>query len=140
MNKYENFLKLEVVWKDEYMLELEVTVSNNGYSGIGRGYDTGESLENLAKQLEGFPKDDQPILYTIEESSRAGDLSISFCPIRYSGLIGVKVHLQMEGSKDCKNSTVSLELPVEPNAIDIFQKYLTALAANQDGTAKLVAR
>ena len=140
MKEYENFLNLEVVWKEEHMLELEVTVSNNGYSGVARGYDTRERLETLAKQLEGFPKDDQPIFYEIKESSQLGDLSISFCPIALSGLVGVKVHLESEGSSNCQNSNVSLELLVEPNSIDIFQKYLTTLAATQQGVAKLIAR
>jgi hypothetical protein len=140
MKEYENFLNLAVIWKDEHMLELEVTVSNNGYSGVARGYDTGEHLQILAKQLEGFPKDDQSIFYKIGTSLLQGHLSISFCPITPSGLIGVKVYLEREGSIDCQNSKVSLELLVEPSSIDIFQKYLNTLAANQQGIAKLIAR
>lgn len=140
MKEYENFLNLEVVWKDEHMLELEVTVTNNGYGGVAQGYDTREQLEILAKQLEGFPKDDQPIFYKIGKSIQQGHLSISFCPISLSGLVGVKVYLEREGRTDCQNSNVSTELLVEPNSIDIFQKYLTTLATNQQGIAKLIAR
>jgi hypothetical protein len=140
MKEYENFLNLEVVWKDEHMLELEISVSNNGYSGVARGYDTGEHLEILAKQLEGFPKDAQSIFYEIKESMQVGDISISFCPIDPSGLVGVKVFLESEGSINCQNSNVSSELLVEPNSIDIFKKYLAALATKQQGTAKLIAR
>jgi hypothetical protein len=140
MKEYENFLTLEVVWKDEHMLELEVTVANNSYSGVARGYDTREALAILAKQLEGFPKDDQPIFYKIGESLQQGHLSISFCPIGLSGLVGVKVYLEKGGLTGCQNSNVSTELLVEPSAIDIFQKYLTTLAANQQGIAKLIAR
>ena len=69
-----------------------------------------------------------------------GHLSISFCPIDPSGLVGVKVFLESDGSNDCQNSKVSLELLVEPNSIDIFKKYLATLAANQRGIAKLIAR
>ncbi|HTE07425.1 MAG TPA: hypothetical protein VK628_01605 [Flavitalea sp.] len=116
----ENFLSLDVVWKDEHMLELEITVSNNGYSGVSRGYDTGEHLQILANQLEGFPKDDQSIFYKIGESLGQGDLSISFCPISLSGLVGVKVHLEKKGPINCQNSNVFTELLVEPNSIDIF--------------------
>jgi hypothetical protein len=140
MKEYENFLNLEVVWKDEHILELEVTASNNGYSGVARGYDTGESLGILAKQLEGFPKNGQSIFYKIIESFPLGYLSISFCPIIPSGLVGVKVYLEKEGSIDCQNSNISLELLVEPSSIDIFQKYLATLAASQQGIAKLIAR
>jgi hypothetical protein len=140
MKEYENFLNLEVVWKDEHMLELEVIVTNNSYSGVARGYDTREQLEILANQLEGFPKDDQPVFYKIGESMQQGHLSISFCPISLSGLVGVKVYLEKGGWTDCQNSIVSTELLVEPSAIDIFQKYLTTLATNQQGIAKLIAR
>ena len=121
MEKYENFLNLEVVWKDEHMLELEVTVSNNGYSGVARGYTTGEDLEILAKQLEGFTGNGQSIFYEIKESIQIGSLSISFCPIPSSGLIGVQVYLESPGSDNCQNSNLSLELLVEPNSIDNFQ-------------------
>jgi hypothetical protein len=134
MKEYENFLNLEVIWKDEHMLELEITVSNNGYSGVARAYDTGERLEILAKQLEGFPKDKESIVYEI------GDLSISFCPNDPSGLVGVKIYLESAGSFNCQNSTISLELVIEPSSIDIFKKYLTTLAAKQEGIAKLIAR
>jgi hypothetical protein len=140
MKKYENFLTLEVVWKDEHILELEVTVSNKGYSGVARGYDTGEHLQILARELEGFPKDDQSMSYEIGESLGSGTLSLSFCPITPSGLVGVKVSLESKGSIDCQNSTLSLELLVEPNSIDVFQKYLATLAANQEGIAKLIAK
>ncbi|WP_431211760.1 hypothetical protein ACQ86N_39110 [Puia sp. P3] len=140
MEEYKNFLNLDVVWKDEYMLELEITVSNNGYSGVSRGYDTGEHLQILAEKLQGFPKDDQSIFYEIGQSLGQGILSISFCPITPSGLVGVKVHLEKEGPINCQNSKVFTELLVEPNSIDTFQKYLGTLAANQQGIAKLIAR
>src|SRR5205809_1071012 len=101
MKDCENFLHLEVVWKEENMLELEVTVTNNCYSGVAQGYGTREELEILAKQLEGFPKGDQPIFYTIGESMQQGHLSISFYPVRHSGLVRVKVYLEKEGRTDC---------------------------------------
>ena len=140
MKQNENFLQFEVVWKDEHILELEVGVSNNGYSGVARGYDTGERLEVLAKQLKGFPKDDRSIFYEIKGSMGMGTLSFAFCLNSPNGIVGIKVHLEGEGSYDCQNSILSLELLVEPSAIDIFQKYLTTLAANQQRFAKLIAR
>ncbi|MES1222209.1 MAG: hypothetical protein ABUT20_42330 [Bacteroidota bacterium] len=54
MKEYENSLNLEVVWKDEDMLELEVTVTNNSYSGVAQGYTARERLEILAKQWDGL--------------------------------------------------------------------------------------
>ena len=140
MKEYENFLTLEVVWKDEHMLELEITVSNNGYRGVARGYDTGERLEILTKQLEGFPKGDRSIYYEIRESMQQCPLSISFCPISPSGLVVVKVYLEKEGPNDCQNSNISTELLVEPSSIDTFRQYLTTLATTQKGVAKLISR
>src|SRR5882757_9425264 len=103
MEDHENYLYLEVVWKDEHMLELEVTVSNNGFRGVARGYDTGEHLAVLAKQLEGFPKDEQSIFYEMS-GSRGGNLCFSFCLNSPNGIVGVKVHLESEGTSDCQNS------------------------------------
>jgi len=140
MKEYENFLNLEVVWKDEDIIELEVTVTNNGYSGVGQGYTTQEQLKTLVKQLEGYPKDDHPIFYRIGESMLQGHVSISFSPFSPSGLVGVKINLEKEGPADGQHSSVSTQLLVEPNSIDIFQKYLNTLAINQIGVAKLIAR
>lgn len=140
MKGYQNFLTLEVIWKDEHMLELEVIVTNNGYRGVAQGYDTGERLEILAKQLEEFPKNAQPIFYNIQESMKQGHLSISFCQVSRSGLVGVKVYLEKGGLTDCQHSNISTELLVEPGSVDTFQKYLTTLATNQQGIAKLIAR
>jgi len=111
-----------------------------GGIGIARGYDTAERLEILAKQLKGFPRGDQSVFYEIKEWKQHGNLSISFCQITTGGLVGVKVHLENEGSVNCQYSKVSLELLVEPNSIDVFQKYLATLAAKQEGIAKLIAR
>ena len=143
MKESGNFLKLEVVWKDEYMLELEVTVSNNGFSAVAYGYDTAECLEKLAKELKGFPKFDRSISYKMENSGGGSFTkwhSIRFTPIIDSGLAGVKVDLEHDGAIDCQNSTVSVELVAEPNSVDIFKTCLTALASSQTGSAKMVGK
>jgi hypothetical protein len=144
MKEYENFLLLEVVWKDDWAIELELTVSNQGFSGRTRCYDTAERLAVLAKQLEGFPKNDQSIFYKIGEpiGEPARESHLSFCSslILPSGLVRVGVQLENEELYNDRVSKVSTELFVELSSLDTFQKFLATLAATQRGIAKLLAR
>jgi hypothetical protein len=144
MAGYENFLLLEVVWKDDWAIQLEYTLSNNGFSGRTRFYDSAKQLALLAKQLEGFPIGNQSIHYKIGEpvGEPAGESHLSFCSslILPSGLVRVRVHLENEELHYSRVSKVSTELFVELGSLDTFQKFLSTLAATQQGMAKLVAR
>jgi len=51
-----SFLKLEVVWKDDDMFELEVTASNGQFSGTTKVYDGNDFLYNFTNSLIEFPR------------------------------------------------------------------------------------
>jgi hypothetical protein len=143
MEEQEKGLKLEVIWKDDDMLELEVTVSNINFRGVTQVYDTSESIKDLANKLGGFPKNEEPVFYELGEKDSYAYVSIKFYSISAIRLIGVQVHLEENVNTNFRSeekSKVSLELIIEPNFIDVFEKELLSIAVKQEGYAKLLSR
>jgi len=138
-----SFLELKVIWKDDDMLELKVTASNEDYFGTTDVYDTSNSLTNFAKSLIGYPKDDKILLHEAGQINSYAYFAMKFYCIDNAGHIGVQVSLEdnvgSEFRQEEKNK-LTLEILVEPNAIDNFQKQLIQLAVKQTGTAILHGR
>lgn len=63
----QSFLSLEVIWKDEDMLELQVVASNKIFKGITQVYDQVECLLQLSKQLLNFSIKSEPIFLKVEK-------------------------------------------------------------------------
>jgi hypothetical protein len=139
----EAFLSLEVIWKDDDMLELEVIAANKFFSGLTRTYDTDTHIMWLAKQLVGFPNTNVPIVYEAGEKDSYAFISLKFYPLNVSGLVGVQVQLEQNVPNEYRpeeKSKLVTELVVEPNAIDVFQKHLFTLSEKQEGKAVLSGR
>ena len=143
MRTEELFLSVEVVWKDEHMLEVEVTASNAFFRGTTRVYDTSESLIGLANQLVAFPIEKDSLFYQIGEKDSYAYCSFRFYPISDYGLVGIHIQLEENVStvyREEEKSKLSLELLLESQSIDIFSKQLQSVASRQSGKAILEGR
>lgn len=142
MNNPKCFLKLEVIWKDDHMFELKVIVSNGFYSGTTEVYDTSESLSGFAKTLYRFPKDEKSIIfYEAGEKDSHAYFSMKFYCLDAAGHIAVQVTLEKNVAtiyRPEKKDKLTLEILVDPNAIDEFQKQLLRQASTQEGEAILI--
>ncbi|WP_233253996.1 hypothetical protein [Hymenobacter sedentarius] len=133
---------MEVVWKDEHILEVEFTASNAFFKGTTQAYDTSESLSDLANKLVDFPDKEASIFHQAGAKDGYAYCSMRFYPIG-GGLIGVFIQLEENVStayRKEEKSKLALELIVEPNAIDNFYKQLKTMAHKQEGIALLVGR
>jgi len=143
LNNFKSFLKLQVVWKDEHMFELTVTASNGRYFGTTDVYDTSEPILKFAQTLIGFPEENNDLLYESGVEDGYASFSMHFYCIDNAGHIGVGIHLEdsfgREFNHEEKNK-ITIEIMVEPNAIDNFQKELIHLATKQEGIAILYGR
>ncbi|MCU7612834.1 hypothetical protein N0B16_00110 [Chryseobacterium sp. GMJ5] len=141
--KLKSFLELEIIWKDDDMFELKVTVSNGRYYGITEVYDTTESLLNFAQTLINFPNHHQTTFYETGYKDGYAYFSMRFYCIDKIGHIGLEINLEdkvaTEFREEQKNK-LKLEIIVEPSAIDNFQRALDKLAINQKGFAILYGR
>ncbi|MGY3087816.1 hypothetical protein ACVWYF_000842 [Hymenobacter sp. UYAg731] len=143
MRGEESYLKLGVVWKDEHMLEIEFEVRATFFSGITQAYDTSESFYDLANQLKDFPNNINTIIYQAGKKDGYSYCSLTFYPIGISGFIGIYIQLEENVSTEYRaeeKSKLSLELIVEPNAIDNFRNQLIAIAQNKEGNALIQGR
>lgn len=139
----QSFLSLEVIWKDEHMLELEVSASNKFFKGITQVYDQAKSLLQLSELLLNFSISSQPVLYESGEKDSYAYFSLRFYPVSSTGVIGVQIHLEENVPTEYRpeeKSKLTLEILTEPSAIDEFQRFLKTIAEKQSGKAQLCGR
>jgi hypothetical protein len=140
MKHNDKYLELEVIWKDDDMFELRISVDNGRYSGITEVYDQRESLYKFATKLKGFPNGIEKLTHSAGEKDSYAYCEMMFYIIDPAGKIGVLVKLEENVSTEYRENEkdkLKLELIVEPAAIDIFQKELQTLASNEEGKARL---
>lgn len=135
-----SFLELKSIWKDEHMFELKVIASNTYFKGETEVYDQFESISDFAKALIAYPKDDNILFYEAGIKDDYSYFSMKYYPIDKNGHIGVEINIESNVSTTFRpeeKNKLKLEITVEPNAIDNFQKELLRLAKNEDGIATL---
>lgn len=128
------FLKLEIIWEDDDLIELRVIANNGSFSGTTEVYSTAESINNLSEQLENYLPDNDPVTF----SAGHGDYKCSIA-IKYldpSGKIIINVLLEAESIVQ-KNSAI-LSLITYPANLDNFRKELRVLSMLREGTAVLL--
>ena len=137
------YLDLKIVWKDDDMFEVKVSALNGRFAGVTEVYDTPDSLLSFAKSLKGFPIDNRILFYEAGKKDSYAYYSMRFYQIDNFGHIGVLICLEENVSTEYRaeeKDKISLELLVEPSAIDIFQRELIHLAQNQNGNATLYGK
>ena len=142
-NKIKSFLKFEIIWKDEHIFEVRINASNAKFIGETEVYDTSESLSEFANKLLDFPKNGKVIFYELGKKDSYAYCSIRFYCIDNIGHIGVEINIEENVSTEYRleeKSKVKMEIQVEPNAIDNFQKSLLNIAKIQEGKAILYGR
>ena len=141
MKNENKYLSLEVIWKDEDMFELKVVVDNGRYSGTTEVYDQRKPLHEFALNLNGFPNGEDILVHSAGEKDSYAFFEMAFYPIDPTGKVGVLVTMEENVPTEYRENEkdkLKIELIVEPAAIDIFQKELQTLAANEDGKAQLI--
>lgn len=134
------YLNLEVIWKDEHMFELKVNCSNGRYSGITEVYDTKKSLLPFAISLDGYPFQGEELIYECGKQDSYAFFKMRFYKIGITGIVGVQINLEENVPTEYRQEEkgkLEMELIVEPNAIDSFQKELKKLAMTESGSAFL---
>lgn len=137
----ERYLKLKVIWKDDDMFELQVTANNGRYSGMTEVYETSESLMSFANELIEYPKNKGIITHNCGGKDSYAFFEMKFYPIGFTGKVGVQISLEENVENEYREEEkdkLTMELIVEPNSIDNFQRELVLLAKNEEGEAILV--
>ena len=138
-----SFLKLEIIWEDDDLIELKVTVAGSGFCGTTFVYDTSECLSKLAENLKGFPSTDKALIHHESgEKNGYSFYSIRLYQLDNRGILGAEITLEENtaGRESDFKSKMSVEIKVEPNSVDEFQKRLAAMGRNRSGSAILLGR
>jgi hypothetical protein len=141
MSIHNRFLKLKIIWKDDDMFELEISANNGRYSGTTEVYEQKEPLLNFANRLDSFPNKQKVLVHSIGEKDGYSFFEMKFYQLDPTGKVGVLIALEENVSTTYRpeeKHKLTMELLVEPNAIDQFQKELVSLAKNEEGSAELV--
>lgn len=135
-----SFLELNVIWKDDDMMELKVRASNTDFSGVTEVYDRAENLSNFASALTNYPKNNEILFYEAGSKDSYAYFSMKYYSIGTNGHLGIEVNLESNVSteyrKEEKNK-VKLEIITERTAIENFKKELLRLAKYEEGSATL---
>ncbi len=138
----EGYLKLEVIWKDDEMFELQVSANNGRYFGMTEVYEQSESLLNIVTELNGFPFGKDKISHSCGEKGSYAYFEMEFYKIGLTGKCGLQIKMEenvaTEYRKEEKDK-LTMELIVEPNSIDRFCLELKVLAEKESGVAELKA-
>ncbi len=138
-----SFLELKVIWKDDDMIELSIMASNLNFYGKTQVYVQPESLLEFSKLLIGFPEHDKTLFYEMGERDSYAYFSMRYYKISTYGPVGVEINIESNVATEFREeekSKVKLEIIVEPNSIDNFQRELLNLTDYQTGSAILYGR
>jgi len=136
-------VKVKVVYYEIDFVEPEVILANKQYSGTARLYCGRDDARELGQELSGFPKgqDDcrQFELGSLNLEYAGGYLSLKFGCVDKSCHIFVVVRLVSDSQEPKLKlpQMVSLEIPVEPAAIDRFSRELMGLRIETGAVAEL---
>jgi hypothetical protein len=126
------FIRIEPVWQDSDMVEIQVAAASRLFTGATKAYYTYDALKKFAAKLHDFPRshsDRQGFETGNARSSCSVALSL-FCRDS-AGHIGVSVGLKN------KTQSVHLEFTTEAAAVDRFQTALLELCNRESGVAEL---
>ena len=141
MEKKQIFLEFKIIWKDEDMLEIKISASNGLYAGSTNVYDQALCLHEFSMNLNGYPRNNRTLFYDIGEKDGYAYFSMKYYTIDNFGHIGVEIYMESNVPTDYRyeeKNKLKIEIIVEPNSIDNFQKELLTMLNKKEGIAVLI--
>jgi hypothetical protein len=100
-------------------------------------------LIKFANSLKDYPTNPNILFHQAGEKDSYAYFAMKFYCIDNAGHVGVQINLEDNVATEFRpeeKNKMTLEILVEPNAIDNFQKELLSLAEKQEGIAILYGR
>ncbi|MCR9246474.1 MAG: hypothetical protein NXI31_15685 [bacterium] len=132
-------LTLEVIWRDEHIVELRITVANGRFAGVADCYGPPDVLLQFANAIRGFPQraDDRR---RFDFGAGTGSVKTSWMT-ENGGLVRVVAEIQAEKFRNEElPETATLQILVEPAAVDRFVGTLAHLEPEPGAIATLLPR
>ncbi len=126
-------IEITIIYLDEHLIELAVSVSNGRFSGEANLYTGHDRLAKFADQLAGFPARAQDR----REFDLGGDARFRFYCVDSLGHAGVNVDLQAVSYMTDDAERLSCFIALEAAAVDDFVEELRAMKLEVGETALL---
>jgi hypothetical protein len=140
-NEEPNQVRIDVVWEDQDLIQLQTRVIASGWSGIAKAYAVAEDILAFADSLEQFTRTlKSPASFVAGEENGIGFLSLRFYRYDRSGHIACHVRLASDsvtGGRPEEVFKLAIEVKTEAAAIDPFVRGLMKLAYERRGEAVL---
>jgi hypothetical protein len=134
-------IQLQVIWTDEDLVELRVHAANGSFAGTVDVYSWDEQIAKAAPSLAGFPTrsgDEREIEFGTGVPGHANGLArFRFRCTSATGRAFAEVTLKPRYAAQDIEETVTLAVPVEASAVDLFVRDLGTMALARDGSAAL---
>jgi len=140
MIPHEPGLRVQVVWFDEDVLDLEISASNGLFSGQTRVYTGREGIKELARLVKGFPQspDERRLIEigTFDPGFAGGGARLGLRCTDRAGHVALDVLLATQ-VENHRHQRVECCLEVEPAALDSFFSQIDRLEIRKDASVVL---
>ena len=131
------FLEIKVMWREHGMIALQVIASNGNFCGKATDVlEFPEDLLEFSEKLKTYSKSEEHLSYKPKIEANNVHFFMKYYKSDYFGkrLMETKI---VVGSFTGGKHAVELEIIFDISALELFQKELSELARNEDGTATL---
>ena len=134
-------LRIERIWDDPDMIEIDVRVFNGAYAGESQVYTVQQDILRFKEELEGFPKSDDQTAY-FSAGKRDSYAFLSIRAYAFGGRGTCAIHVCMESNvpthyRPEEKFKIELEMKFEPAALDRFLPQLERVAHDHGSKALL---
>lgn len=137
----ENKFNLEIIWKDEDMIEVKAQASNGRYCGVTIVYTTKAALKQMGEKLKGFPENtEDKYEYSAGNKDSYALLSMKFYTIDKAGHTATQICMEDNVSTEYRpeeKNKIQLEMQFEPAQLQIFVDQLLVMAKEENGSSEL---
>jgi hypothetical protein len=133
-------LRFEVVYDAPDLIQVRISAWNGGFGGTADVYVGIESLNELAKKLNGFPRtvtDIRDVTMGDFGPRSAGGVGMKFHCVDGAGHAVVEARIDSGDLSGQPRQSASLTIPVGASAIDSFVEELRRVGRERAGIARL---
>jgi hypothetical protein len=141
---HDQSLLLDIVWEDDYMIEIECAVRSGSWSAQSRAYAQRPQLAEFSTNLKEFAKRCEGAAVFQVGAANAGSIKLSFYSYDKSKHIACFVELSAAAATNFPRaeeiSRSSFEVHTEASFVDLFTKSLDSVASglHNEATLRLV--
>ncbi|MFA6036853.1 MAG: hypothetical protein WC748_01870 [Legionellales bacterium] len=135
--------KFKVIYQDVDFLKIHISAWNGEFGGSADVYVDVGRLEEIAEMIRGFPRNSsdhrEVVLGSVDPKYAEDFVSMQFYCVDAAGRSYIRAKIERKILLADTRQSVTLVLPIEATAIDLFTEKLHQLGTNKKGIAQLLS-